>query len=240
MLHWYNLAAKETGLECTCVNNDNFTVLVSGSCRHCCVSMCTVWVSHSKWLSKDSNESASNFALNLNVPPQKLFGWFRRLQLWATGDWQLHHSNTPAHASHHAEFFSKTSNHPGDLAPLQPRFGALKLLAFPKTKITSEREEISDSRCNSGKYDRPADGNWENCVRSQGTYFERDWGVIVLCTMFLVSCIFFSKCFCFSNYIAGYFLDRPHKCFNRYYYYLGMIRPRDQEKIVTEKMVNYA
>ena len=24
------------------------------------------------------------------------------------------------------------------------------------------------------------------------------------------------------------------------YYYLGMIRPRDQEKIVTEKMVNYA
>ena len=25
-----NLAAKESGLECTCVNNDDFTVLVSG------------------------------------------------------------------------------------------------------------------------------------------------------------------------------------------------------------------
>ena len=29
------------------------------------------------------------------------------------------------------------------------------------------------------------------CVRSQGAYFEGDWGVVVLCTMFLVSCIFF-------------------------------------------------
>ena len=29
---------------------------------------------------------------------------------------------------------------------LQPRFGALRLLAFPKTKITFEREEISDHR----------------------------------------------------------------------------------------------
>ena len=26
-----------------------------------------------------------------------------------------------------------------------------------------------------------------NCVRSQGAYFEGDWGVVVLCTMFLVS-----------------------------------------------------
>ena len=29
--------------------------------------------------------------------------------------------------------------------------------------------------------------SWENCVRPQGAYFEGDWGVIVLCTMFLVS-----------------------------------------------------
>ena len=43
-----------------------------------------------------------------------------------------------------AEFYGKTSNHPGDSAPLQPRFGALWLLAFSKTKITFEREDISD------------------------------------------------------------------------------------------------
>ena len=37
----------------------------------------------------------------------------------------------------------------------------------------------------------------------------RDWGIIVLCTMFLVSCIF-SKCFYFSHYLARYLLGRPH------------------------------
>ena len=30
------------------------------------------------------------------------------------------------------------------------------------------------------------DGDGENYVRSQGAYFEGDWGIIVLCTMFLV------------------------------------------------------
>ena len=48
MRHWCNLAAKDRGLECTCVNND-FTVLVSGGGRRHWVSMCTVWPSHSKW-----------------------------------------------------------------------------------------------------------------------------------------------------------------------------------------------
>ena len=38
----------------------------------------------------------------------------------------------------------------------------------------------------------------ENCERSQGAYFEGDWGIIVLCTMFLVSCVFFNKCLYFS------------------------------------------
>ena len=37
------------------------------------------------------------------------------------------------------------------------------------------------------KYDGAADGDWENCVRSQGAYFAGDWGIIVLRTAFLVS-----------------------------------------------------
>ena len=37
-------------------------------------------------------------------------------------------------------------------------------LLFPKTKITFEREEISDHWWDSGQYNRSADGNWENCV----------------------------------------------------------------------------
>ena len=77
----------------------------------------------------------------------KLLGWFKRLQLWATGDWQLHHDHNGLQCARscitsHAEFFGKTSDHPGDSAPLQSRFGALWPLAFPKTKITFERKRF--------------------------------------------------------------------------------------------------
>ena len=68
--HWHNLAAKESGLECACMNNDDFIVPVTGGGRHHWVSMCAVWPSHSKWLSKKSNGSVSNFPLSLNIPPQ--------------------------------------------------------------------------------------------------------------------------------------------------------------------------
>ena len=42
------------------------------------------------------------------------------------------------------EFFGETSNHLGDSDFLQPRFGALQLLAFAKTIVTFEGEEISN------------------------------------------------------------------------------------------------
>ena len=38
-------------------------------------------------------------------PPQKIFRWFRRPLQWATGDWQLHHDNAPAHASRLVQSF---------------------------------------------------------------------------------------------------------------------------------------
>ena len=119
----------------------------------------------------------------------------------AMGNWwlaDLSQQHTCSCITSPAEFFGKTSNHPGDSAPLQPRFCSLRLLAFPKTKITFEREEILDHWWDSGKYDWAADGDWENCVRSQGAYFEGDRGAIVLYTMFLDSCIFFNKCLYFS------------------------------------------
>jgi len=46
--------------------------------------------------------------------------------------------------STHAGFFDKASHHPGLSATLQPRFGSLQLLAFPKAIITIEREEICE------------------------------------------------------------------------------------------------
>ena len=72
-------------------------------------------------------------------------------------------------------------------SPLQPRFGVLWLLAFPQTKITFKREDASDYWWDSGKYDGAAGGDWENGMRSQGAYFEENWGIIVLCTIFLIS-----------------------------------------------------
>ena len=111
----------------------------------------------------------------------------------AMGNWWLAASLCPCTCScikSPVEFFGETSNHPGDSAPLQPRFGTLQLLAFPKTKITFEREEISDCQWDSGKYNRAADGDWKNCVKSQAAYFQGDQGVIVLCTICLVSCKF--------------------------------------------------
>ena len=109
-----------------------------------------------------------------------------------------------------AEFFWWNIKSLGDSAPKEPRFGALGLLTFPQTKITFERGEISDHWWDSGKYDAADDGDWENCVRSQGAYFEGDWGVIVLCTLFLIPCIFFNKYLYVSYYIAVYLLGRPH------------------------------
>ena len=129
----------------------------------------------------------------------------------AMGSWCLAASSRQCAYScitSHAEYFGNTSNHPGDSGSQQPRFGALQLLAFPKTKITFEREEISDCWWDSGNYDGAADSDWENCVRSQGTYFEGDWDVIVLCT---VSCILYllQKCLYFSYFMVRYHLDRP-------------------------------
>ena len=108
----------------------------------------------------------------------------------ATGSWWLTASSQQCAGScimSHVEFFCETSNHPGDSVLLQPRFGTLWLLAFPKTKIPFEREEISDHQWDSGKYDRAADGDWGSYVRSQGAHFEGDWGVTVLCAVLLVS-----------------------------------------------------
>ena len=157
-------------------------------------------------MSKQSNKSASNFALNLNVPPQKLFGWCRKPQLWASSDRQLHHNIMPAHTSQVVQSLLVKHQITQVTQPPQPRFGTLRLLAFSKTKTTFQREEILDHQWDSGKYDGAADGDKENCVGSQGAYFEGDWGIIVLGTMFLVSCILFIKYLYFS-WLATFWTD---------------------------------
>ena len=170
------------------------TSLGGGRCHW--VSMCTVWLSHSKWLSDQSNKSASNFALSLNIPLWKLFRWFRRPQLRATGDWQLHHNNTHTHVSQLVQSFGERSNPPGESAPLQPRFGALRLLAFPKTKITFESGETSDCWVRFRKIIR---GSWwrlgELCEVPRCLLWR---GLRCHCPVYNVSWIFFHKCHYFS------------------------------------------
>ena len=193
------------------MNNDDFTVPVKGGGRHCWVSMWTVWPLHSKWLGEQSNESLSNFALSLNIPLQKLFGWFGRPQLWATGVWQLYHNNIPAHTSHLMQSILAKDQ---ITQVTQPRYSpdlvSCNFWLFPKlkTSLKGKRfqtiEEIQENTMGQLMAIR------RTCVRSQGAYFERDWGVIVLCTMFPVSWLFFSKCLYFSYYMARYLLDRPH------------------------------
>ena len=175
MQHRCNLAAKESGLEWTCVNNYDFTVLVSGGSRHRGVSMCTVWPSHSESLEQVEQWICLKLCVKLKHCSAEMTWMVQKAT--AVGNWWLAAASWQRSCScttSCAGFFGKTSNHPGDSAPLQPRFGALGLLAFPQTKTTFEREEISDHWWDSGKYDEAADGNWENCVRSQGAYFEGD------------------------------------------------------------------
>ena len=138
------------------------------------------------------------FWVSLNNPPLKLLRWFRGHSYGqlVIGSFIMKMCLLMYHVS--SRVFWQNIKSPGDSACLQPRFGALWLLTFPKTKITLEREEISDRWWDSEKYNGTADGDWENCVRSQGAYFEGVLDVIVLCTMFLVSCIFFNKCLYFS------------------------------------------
>ena len=126
MQHRCNLAAKESGLECSRVNSDDFPVLVSG---HCVIIACK--------MTELSNESASNFALSLNI--HSSVETIPMIQKAVTrSNWQLA-ASLQQHAcsciTSHVEFFGKTWNHPGDSVPLQPRFGTLWLLAFPQTKI---------------------------------------------------------------------------------------------------------
>ena len=121
-----------------------------------------------------------------------------------------------------AEIFGETSNYPGDSIPYSADLTPwdfwlfLELKSPLKGKRFQTVDEIQENmtwlviptkdfaecfeqwkRC------------WENYVRSQDASFEGDWGIIVLCTMFFVSCIFFNKCLYFSYYMAGYLLVRP-------------------------------
>ena len=71
---------------------------------------------------------------SLNVPLQKVFRWFRRLQLWATAAWQLHH-NTSTHAPRLMQrFLTKHQITQVTQAPYSPDLVPCNFWLFPKLK----------------------------------------------------------------------------------------------------------
>ena len=130
----------------------------------------------------------SRFCVKLEHSSAKLCGWFRGPQLCTTGDLHLHHDNTATHASRLMQsILAKHQITQVTQHPYSPDLAPCGFWLFPKLKspLKGERfqtvDEIQENMMGA------ADGNWENHKRSQGTHFEGDWGVIVLCTVFLVS-----------------------------------------------------
>ena len=107
-----------------------------------------------------------------------------------------------------AEFSGETPNHPGDSNPLQPRFGTLQLLAFTKTKITFEREEVFGP---SMRFRNIWQGSWWWLELCQVPRYLLWRGLKCLCPIYNVSCIFY-KCLYFSYYMAQYFEKTSYIC----------------------------
>ena len=212
-----NLAAKESGLECTCVNNDDFTVLVSGDGRRPWVSICTVWLLHSKWLSEERNKSALNLVLRLNLLLWKLFRWFRRPQLWATGDWQLHYNNVSTHTSCLMQsFLVKCQITQVTQFPYRPDLAPCNFWLFPKLKSPLK-----------GRHFKPSVSFRKICWGSWwllGEMCEVPWcllrrGLRHHCPVYSVSCIFFNKCLYFHiTWLDTFWTDLACACICIYSY----------------------
>ena len=139
----------------------------------------------------------------------------QRIQMTAAkGNWWLAASSgqhAHSYIMSYTEIFGKTSNHWGDSAPLQPIFGDLRLMTFPKTKITFENEEISTSM----RFSK------ENTMGQLMAIERTVWGPkvptlkgteaslsYVQCCSYLLSSsvnVYFSYC------VAWYFQDTPHR-----------------------------
>ena len=107
----------------------------------------------------------------------------------AMGNWWLAASSwLHAHSciTSHAEFCGEISNHPGYSDPYLPDLMPCDFWLFPKLKSPLKGKRFQTiSAIIAGKYGRAADGDWENYMKSQCVYFEGDWGVIALWSMFL-------------------------------------------------------
>ena len=156
----------------------------------------------------------------LNISPWKLFGWFRRPQVWATDDWQLHQDNTPAYVSYLLQSFLVKHQITQVTQPTcNPDFLSCDFWLFPKLKSPLK-----------GKRFQTANEIQENMMGQLRVTGRTVWGPMVptlkgaevsltyvQCFLYLVSS---SLNIYFSYYMAGYLLDRPHIFIIKYMLYV--------------------
>ena len=108
---------------------------------------------------------------------------------------QLHHNNMTAHASHLMQSFLAKHQITQVTQPhYSPDLVPCDFWLFPKLKLSLKGERFQTI----DEIQRNTMGQLRVMGRTVwGAYLEGDWGVIVLCTVFLVSCIF-NKCLYFS------------------------------------------
>ena len=195
--HWCNLSAKDSGLAMHMCEQRWLHCTISEVSRRHWVGMCTVWLSHSKWLSKWNNKSASNFALSLNIPL-----------------WQLNYSDdSEGHSYGQLVIGSFITT----WYPFTHHILCSVLATHQITQVTQPRYSPDSAPCDfwlfwklksplKGKKFQTVDEIQENMTEQlmaigrtvwgpKVPTLKGDWGIIVLCTMILVSssinvCIF--------------------------------------------------
>ena len=124
-----NLSAKELGLECIWLSIDHFPALVSGAVdapEWACVLVGITF----KVTESGEQRICIRFYVKLIIRLCKLLGWLWRLQLWATGDWQLHHDNMTVVHHVYCRVFWLNIWSTRWLRPLHPWFASLWLNGF--------------------------------------------------------------------------------------------------------------
>ena len=125
--------------------------------------------------------------LSLNISSVKAIWMIQKAA--AKGNWWLAASSWQHACScitSHAKFFAKHQITQVTQTLYSPDLVPCNFWLFPKTKITFEREEISNGWRESGKYDRAADGYWENCEVPMCLLWR---GLRHHCPIYNVSCI---------------------------------------------------
>ena len=81
------------------------------------------------------------FCVKLEQSSMETIGMIQKAAVMGNWRWAASSRQHACSCMSCAEYFGETSSHPGDSAP-HTRFGAVWLLAFPKTKITFERKRL--------------------------------------------------------------------------------------------------